>query len=666
MRVAADLTAPRRVAGRPGVRLHQVIATQAAAVLVLVGIAASGPARFLAMACAVLALILTWSRARGHWAFEWLGAGLRFRAARRPAGTVFDRVAPGTRVTSIDLPGGPVAVLDDGSGLTVLLEVGDPADLLAGTSHELTAPWEIVAGDNRERPSCRVQLLLSAAPAATAGTGPIVTSYRALADGRAFGHARAVLAVRVRRDEGGSDVASRRALTGLVRKLTKRLTAHPLDRAAAIRTITDFAYGVPAAEVHEEWSSLRVGDLSQTTFHTSPEAGVTPSAELLTRLLRLPVAATTVALTAELPESGSADPLSISLAVRLTASDPAALESAAASVRRLVALRRRDGDHLRGLAATLPLGASGRPLQEEYGWHPKRASPASPRFDRLVLPTTWSGVVVGRNRHGNPLPIRLFRTEPTRMLLVSGLRCAQLLVFRSLAVGARVLVRTRRPREWAAFARGTAADHGTIVLAPPDHPVEPPPGTPLRPLLTILDTGPAVAARPALATSPWSDPLTTPGSGIMPRPSPRATPWPEQARGLQPGPAGVYPVPPRPHSADAEPAAAGANSGAQTWAGGGDPRGPWEATVTLRETFDSTDVTAASDADLVLLQPLLQAEADLVGTALHLGEVVPLIVGMRPDMIGVISHQAVRWATISPTDIEKVLIGDPNRTAGER
>ncbi len=192
----------------------------------------------------------------------------------------------------------------------------------------------------------------------------------------------------------------------------------------------------------------------------------------------------------------------------------------------------------------------------------------------------------------------MFRTESTRMLLVGGLRCAQLLAFRSLAVGARVLVRTRRPRDWAAFARGSAAPDGAIVLAPPDHPFKPAPGTPLSPLLTILDLH-----------------------------------------------SGVFPV-------------RGATDAA--------PGGSWEATVTLRETFGGADVTTAAGADLVLLQPLRAAEADLVGAALGLGDVARLLTRMRPGMVGVISHQAVRWATLSPTGVEKVLIGDPSRSADER
>lgn len=629
VRVATDLAAPR-----PATRVHQVVATQAAGVLVLLGVVLGGLALVTAVVCAAVVLTLTWLRVRGRFAFDLLGAALRFGGRRQAPATVFELAAPGTRVTSIDLPGGPAALLVDESGLTMLLELGDPADLLAGDPRELAAPWELLPVDRRERPACRVQLLLSGVHATT-GSGPVATSYRTLTEGRALAHSRAVLAIRVLRDEGWFDTELRRALTGLARGLSKRLTAHPLDRAAAIGTINHFAYADPAADVHEEWSSLRVGGLSQITFRTPPEGAAAPSADLLTRLLRLPVAAATVTLTADLPESGSVDPPLLGLALRLAAPDPATVEAAATSVRRLTALRRGDGEHLRGLTATLPLAASTDPMRAARGWHSRRPAPSIGEFGRLSLPASWTGVVVGRDRHGDPLPVRLFRPAHTRSLLVGSLRCVQLLAFRSLAVGARVLVRTRRPRDWAVFARGTAVPQGSIVLAPPGHPVEMPPGSPLSPLLIILDAGPA----------------TPPPLGHASAPTP--------ADGPSALPAGVYPVRQRAASGDG----AGRTAGPQTE--GGDAGGadsPWAATVSVREVFGSGDGEIAGGADLVLSQPLRADEAALLGAALDLGDVARLLTRLRPGMVGVISRQAVRWATLSPTDVEKALIGDLSRS----
>src|SRR4051794_19130769 len=109
VRMATNLATPQRSAGVPasrGVRLHQVIATQTAAVFVLIGLAAGSLALIPALACAVFLLALTWSRPRGRWAFEWLVAGLRFGVRRRAATAVLELAVPGTRITSVDLPSG--------------------------------------------------------------------------------------------------------------------------------------------------------------------------------------------------------------------------------------------------------------------------------------------------------------------------------------------------------------------------------------------------------------------------------------------------------------------------------------------------------------------------------------------------------------------------------
>ncbi|GIF05279.1 type VII secretion protein EccE [Actinoplanes siamensis] len=667
--MATDPATPRRSAGSPhapGVRIHQVVATQVAAVLVLIGMAAGGTALIAPAAGATLLLALTWLRPRGRWAFEWLTAGLRFRARRRAAATVLGLAVPGIRLTSADLPGGPAAVLADDFGLTMLLEVGDPAGLLAEARHELPAPWELLPADGRERPPCRVQLLLAGAPApaAVAASGPVTGSYQMLGANHTLAHARALLTISALRTEDWPDGELRRALIGLVRRVAKRLAAQPLDRAAAIRAIADSTYADPAAGVREEWTVLRAGGLSQVTFHGRTTSGAAPTGELLSRLLQLPVAVTTLALTADLPGPASTDPPLIGLSVRLAAPEPATLEAATTALRRLTAdahlrLRRRDGDHLHGLTATLPLGRSGDPPRAGPGWaasaHPDgstrngEGTPArrTGRNDSLVLPTTWAGVAIGRNRLGHPLPIRLFRPAHTEVLLIGGLRCAQLLVFRALAVGARVLVRSHRPREWLPFVRAASVPDGTIALMPSPHPVELPPGSPLRPLLTILD----LAAPKASASGPAADrdpepPDAPPDLGSAP---------PDVPPGLGSAPPGFPP--------DRGSAPPGTTLTRTGRTGYGEP---WETTVIVRSGLADSDIPAAIRADLVVLQPIRTDEAELIGSALHLGDAGARLARIRPGAVGIVRAHAVRWAELSPTPIEKILIGDPSRSAGER
>lgn len=112
--------------------------------------------------------------------------------------------------------------------------------------------------------------------------------------------------------------------------------------------------------------------------------------------------------------------------------------------------------------------------------------------ESLRLRSEGAGVVIGVDRHGAPLALRLFRSEPTSVVLVGSVGLAQLLAFRALAVGASIAVQTGRPAEWGAFARPISAAHDVLELVPPGAPVDRM-GTAQRPFLLISDTGPSVS-----------------------------------------------------------------------------------------------------------------------------------------------------------------------------
>ena len=585
-----------------GVRVSQLIATQVAAVALLIG-AVNGP---IALAgCAVLAVVvlaLAWLRLRGRWVFEWIGVASRFNgrphaAAPSTAPTaLLQFVAPGARIEQTDLAGDPAAVIVDGLGLTAVLELGDPAGLLAEEVAALPTPATLLPAAGPEQPPVLVQLLLSGAPAPSlrAGAGTPANSYRQLTEGRLLGHSRALLAVRVLRSEGWTEEELRRALSGLVRKLVRRLAsvpARPLGEAAALRVLTELAHddGTGPAAV-ETWPVLRVGGLAQTTYrlHRWPDLRVETSRRLVSRMLTLPAAATTVSLTAgPRPVHG---PTPIDLTVRLAAPDPASLGAAGQALRKVLAAehahaRRLDGEQLPGLAATLPLGGGDAttavPGRSSDGVHPAEQG------DGLHLPVAASGLMLGRNRHGNPVVVRLFRPEQTRALLVGGVRCAQLVALRAMALGARVVVQTARPQAWEPFVRGAAVPGESIAVVPPGRAVEIAPGSALHPLLVVVDVGPVGADN-------------RPGAG-------------------------------------------------------------WQATLVVRDDFGAADVDVASRADLLILQPLRPEEATLLGGALGLGEVAQWMTRIRPDMVGVVNRRAVRWAALAPTPIEGQLIGSAER-----
>lgn len=482
------------------VRAGQVVAAQVA-VAALVAAAGRGvPVTAAALLLAILLLPGAWVRWRGRWLHEWLLVGLRHLTRRRalPAAAgpaaLLELVAPGSSVHAAELAGTPAAVLDDPAGITALVEIGEPADLLGDGPRALPAPLSLLAPPGPQSPPARLQLLLSAspAPAPAAGAGTAGTSYRQLTDGRLAGRVRAVLAVRMLRVDGWSDEELRRALAGAVRRIVRRLgplAGRPLGGPAALRVVAELAHHDVGAPVRESWPAVTAGGLVQVTYRLRrwPEPRTDAGRRLVPRLLALPATATTVALCVG-PRAGTdTAPVPAELTVRLAAWTGPELAVAERALRRLVGdlgaeVRRLDGEHLAGLTATLPLAVA-----------PGGQEVAGAELNGLELSVGESGLMVGANRHGGAVTVRLFGPGTTRLLLVGGVRAAQLLALRALALGARVVVQTARPRAWEPFVRGVGAPGGAVPLIPPGRPVGGAPGSPLQPLLLVVDAGPVPA-----------------------------------------------------------------------------------------------------------------------------------------------------------------------------
>ena len=586
-----------------GMRAGQLISTQIAAVLLVVG-AVLGPIALAGAAMlAVILLAITWLRLRGRWAFERIGVGKRYSG--RPHTVTLDSsptavlqlASPGARIEQTELGGDQATVIVDGHGITAILELGDPAGLLAEDLLRLPTPASLLPpAGGPDHPPCRVQMIFTGVPAPSirAGNGTPANSYRQLYDGRLLGHTRALIAVRVLSGEGWSAEDLRRSLSGLVRKIPRRLgelPARPLGEAAALRVIGELAHDDAIGPAQEMWPGLRIGGLTQATYRLDrwPDLAAESAQRLIGRMLALPAAATTVSLTAGPRHENGAPTVAVDLTVRLAAPDQTTLGFATQALRKMVAaerghVRRLDGEHLAGFAATLPLG--GGPLTEVPGRPADGALPPAV-MDGLDLSFGAAGMMVGRNRAGEPVVARMFRPEQTRALLVGGVRCAQLISLRAMALGARVVVQTARPQAWEPFVRGAAVPGEAIAVVPPGRAVEIPPGSPLHPLLVVVDVGPVGA-----------DPR--PGAG-------------------------------------------------------------WQATLVVRDDFSAADIDVASRADLLIVQPLRADEANLMGTAIGLGETAQWLTRIRPDMVGLINRRAVRWAALAQTPIEAQLIGPPGR-----
>jgi type VII secretion protein EccE len=491
---------PRRT-----VRAGQVVATQVALAMCLAALGRHPLVLVGAGLAAVAVLLVTWFRLRGRWLFEWLAIGLRHLgrphglAAPADPAALLALVAPGARVVPADLGGDTSAVVSDGYGVTAVLELGDPAALVVDAAQQLPSPADLLPAPGPDLPPVRVQLLLTGAPAPAwaAGAGAAATSYRQLTDGRLAGHDRALLAVRVLRAEGWSEDELRRSVAGVVRKIRRRLAplpARPLGERAALGVLAELAHHDPAQPVRESWSAVALGGLAQATFRLRRLPSGAGAQALVSRLLALPALATTVSIGAGPHPAGGSDGVPAEVTVRLAAADPATLTQAGLALRELLTTGgadgwRLDGEQLSGLAATLPLGTpGGGPLPPA----PRAVLPAA-ALDGLELTFGAAGLMIGANRRRSAVVVRLFRAEATRVMLVGGVRAAQLVVLRALALGARVVVQTARPGSWEPFVRGVGGPGETIPLVPPGAPVGGPPGTPLRPRLVVVDVGPVAA-----------------------------------------------------------------------------------------------------------------------------------------------------------------------------
>jgi hypothetical protein len=137
-------------------------------------------------------------------------------------------------------------------------------------------------------------------------------------------------------------------------------------------------------------------------------------------------------------------------------------------------------------------------------------------LERLAATAGPAGLIVGRNRSGAFVPVRLLRAEPTRIALIGGLWAARLLVFRCLGLGAVVNVMTGNPSRWFGFDQ-MAGTPGRVHLNTFGATANPPSGS-LQPVVHVYDTGPTTPAeRPRLG--PWQTQLT-----VLPRLQPNGAP----------------------------------------------------------------------------------------------------------------------------------------------
>lgn len=121
-------------------------------------------------------------------------------------------------------------------------------------------------------------------------------------------------------------------------------------------------------------------------------------------------------------------------------------------------------------------------------------------------PFGGAGLLLGRDGAGTPVVLRLFRPEPVKVAMVGNWSLARLVVFRALALGARVIVRTAAADQWQGLGEfATGGSERVFITA--GYPATVPAGSAAAPVLYLNDLD---GAEPPVAEpeGPWLTRLT--------------------------------------------------------------------------------------------------------------------------------------------------------------
>lgn len=131
---------------------------------------------------------------------------------------------------------------------------------------------------------------------------------------------------------------------------------------------------------------------------------------------------------------------------------------------------------------------------------------SSGALSRLTVSSPGTGLILGMDVDRRTVPVRLFRTEPTRVTMVGGVWAAQLMVFRALALGARVAVMTADPGTWQGFGERATGQSGRVAVIHGEQPMAFS-AAPQQPVLVVHDLG-LVGPGTAPELGPWQTQLT--------------------------------------------------------------------------------------------------------------------------------------------------------------
>ncbi|WP_244895949.1 type VII secretion protein EccE [Mycobacterium asiaticum] len=266
-----------------------------------------------------------------------------------------------------------------------------------------------------------------------------------------FDPSRCAAAVRRR---GGGRNGILRAATTATRRVANRLTEGGLrtrvltasEIGQATNQLTD---GVDLSTVEETWRTCREGRFRLRSFAIKPRMLTTAGLGLL---WTIPSYSTTMSLS--LRRDRPRGPIQVRGLARFDTHGRARIQ-----LRGLIHLR---GLQYSALAASLPVPAPPRRVDK---WAYSSGTTYADRdFEQLEVPASGCGQVVGADDHGRAVALSLFGPQIRRVEIAGTLHLAQQVVLRSLALGAHVLVHSRRPAKWRTMV-DEVDDHDLLWVA---------------------------------------------------------------------------------------------------------------------------------------------------------------------------------------------------------
>ncbi|WP_454194219.1 type VII secretion protein EccE [Nocardia sp. Marseille-Q1738] len=374
----------------------------------------------------VLDWITTWWRYRTHREYE-IGDTIDYRGTDgRSLGLFWDGSRVVTVVEVLPPPGGLTRIGRTTVHASHLLPLSELAKCL--NQHDiLLSGIDIISHGHRSRSGTPAgpiyESLLGPLPATAHRTVWLAISFDAVACPEAAA-----------RRGGGSEGASR-AVTIATQRIMRTLedagcNARILTAPEIRKAVLQITSGYDPRSLEHRWRYAEIGN------NVNIGSGVDPkrlSSDLLAQLWVAPSRGTTVAV--RLRPGNSAESVSIGAAWRLTTRElPERTE--------LPGMVSMNGRHRDGLLAHLPIA-----IPDLDDTVPMIEYPIDV-LDVLHLPSSGCGQLIGSDDEGNGVAVRIVGAGISTVYVAGELYLAQQLVFRALAVGERILVRTDRAQAW--------------------------------------------------------------------------------------------------------------------------------------------------------------------------------------------------------------------------